>query len=170
MCGERASEKNENEVKDRVMLMEGGGEESDVLKSRPIRMRAQTWYEILSKRSHIYSWNISVSLFLAALLAWSIAGGMKCLEGVGISSCSAGMLDQSLTRTRLLLSPSPSRGLALERNQRNILDVQNTTSLMREIHERFQLTVAEQQYCLPDERILCSFIRSFFKEAFYCLQ
>lgn len=42
MRGERVSEKNENEVKDRVMLMEEGGEESDVLKSRPIRMRAQT--------------------------------------------------------------------------------------------------------------------------------
>ena len=35
---------------------------------------------------------------LPTLLFWSIAGGKKCLEGVGTSPFNAGMLDQNLTK------------------------------------------------------------------------
>jgi hypothetical protein len=58
---------------------------------------------------------------------------MICLEGVANFSVQCRDVGPNPYKNENIIPLSPFPGLALERNQRNILDVQNTTALMREI-------------------------------------
>ena len=95
------------------------------------------------KRSHIYPPRIFVCrVVLPTLQPWSIAGGLKCLEGVGTSPFNAGMLDQSLTKPSAL--PVTHSGVcSWWQTEKQFIHARNITSLMSKTCTHLKLNAAE---------------------------